>query len=186
MVIRKGTHSRFRIPRIIEEPFEISYKVRFRDSCKYTLPSEDQLDINKLFGIGYFSWKVFYMKKFGFIKLPWVRPFHHVNSVRFGWRYNPSNEKSIEILAYWYDDGVRMSHSMGFVNIGVEYLYSLSSNENGGHHMSVSAGVGQVYFHLMEYMVSLDQSLDIGYSLGLYFGGNQTAPHNMEIIMDKA
>lgn len=186
MVIRKGTHSRFRLPKIIQEPFDISYRVKFTDSCRYTLPSEDQLDINKLFGIGYFSWKVFYMKKFGFIKLPWVRPFHHVNSVRFGWRYNPSDKESIEILAYWYDDGIRMSYSMGFVNIGVEFVYQMFSDGDGNHYLNVFARDGQDYFHLMHFIVSLDSSLDIGYSLGLYFGGNQRAPHNMEIIMKKA
>ena len=177
MVIRKGTHSRFRLPRMIQEPFDISYRVRFTESCKYTLPSEDQLDINKLFGVGYFSWKAFYKMK----------PFHHINSVRFGWRYNPANEDSIEILAYWYDDGVRMSHSMGFVKIGVEYTYGIfTDGGDGNHYLNVFTRDGQDYFQVMYFMVSLDESLDIGYSLGLYFGGNRKAPHTMEIKMHKA
>ena len=113
MLIKKGTHSPFRIPKLLVDCNILSYKVRFTDSCKYTLPPEDQLDVNNLFGIGYF-------------------PYHHKNSVRFGWRYNPEQPDKMEIMGYWYDNGERMMVSMGFVDFNREYTYEMWMVRGGG------------------------------------------------------
>jgi len=45
------------------------WAVTFTESCRYDLKTADQLDVNKLCGIGYL-------------------PGHHKESARFGWRYN--------------------------------------------------------------------------------------------------
>lgn len=169
MVIRKGTHSPFRIPRLLVDPKVMSYNVTFTPSCRYDIGPADQLDVNKLFGIGYF-------------------PHHHINSIRFGWRYNPDFTDSMEIMAYWYDTGERMMHSMGFVDIGKEYTYEMwvvRGNGHALHHLKVSGG-GKSKAHYLHHEVLLDHPCDMGYALGLYFGENQRAPHNMEIIMKKA
>lgn len=166
MVIRKGTHSPFRLPRLLVDPKLLKYNVTFTSSCVYNIGPEDQLDVNKLFGIGYF-------------------PQHHVNSVRFGWRYNPDYPGSMEIMCYWYDNRERLMKSMGFVDIGKEYTYEMwivKGNDHGVHHLKVSNNQGE----RLHAMVILDHKCDMGYLLRPYFGGNQTAPHNMEIIMKKA
>ena len=168
MIIRKGTHSPFRMPRLLVEPKMLAYNVRFTESCKYTLPAEDQLDVNKLFGIGYF-------------------PHHHRNSVRFGWRYNPSEPNKMEILSYWYDSGVRMMNSMGFVDIRKEYLYEMWMVRGGGntlHHLKVSGG-GKSSAHYLHTEVMIGGERDMGYLLHLYFGGNRKAPHDMMVTMNK-
>lgn len=168
MIIRKGTHSPFRLPRLLIDPKVLEYNVTFTPSCIYDIGRADQADVNKLFGIGYF-------------------PHHHKNSVRFGWRYNPDFTDSMEIMAYWYDDGERMMRSMGFVDIGKQYTYEMWVLRGVGsplHHLKVSGG-GKSKAHYLHQEVLLDNPCDIGYLLRPYFGGNQTAPHDMKIIMEK-
>lgn len=165
MVIRKGTHKSFRLPKLLVDCDNLSYNVRFTESCKYDIGPEDQLDVNKLFGIGYF-------------------PHHHVNSVRFGWRYNPSHPEQMEILAYWYEDRDRFINSMGFVDIGKGYKYEMwmvRDDDQTIHYMKVSNSFSGSFYE----EVTLNHKCDIGYLLGLYFGGNQTAPHDMVIVMEK-
>jgi hypothetical protein len=103
MIIRKGTHSSFRIP-VVTMDTEVAYKVAFMPSCRYDIGPE-QADINKLFGLGYM-------------------PHHHDNSVRFGWRYHKEVDM-VEVLAYWYDNGKRAWASMFFTAIGQESVYRI-------------------------------------------------------------
>lgn len=182
MVIREGTHSPLRLPKILEDPRQIDCKVRFTHSCKYDIGPKDQMDVNKLFGIGYFSSRFFYLKDFKFfgtkVTLPWFRPMHHVNSVRFGWRYNPSQPEKIEILAYWYDNTERRDKSMGFVDIGKQYTFTMTIRD-GVHMLCVDYHypATRLYFEI------LLNNHDVGYLLGPYFGGNRRAPHDMVIVM---
>ena len=165
MLIKKGTHSPFRIPKLLVDCNILSYKVRFTDSCKYTLPPEDQLDVNKLFGIGYF-------------------PYHHKNSVRFGWRYNPEQPDKMEIMGYWYDNGERMMVSMGFVDFNREYTYEMWMVRGGGntlHHLKVDMRYKNLHLEVL-----LEGECDMGYLLRPYFGGNRKAPHDMVIVMNEA
>lgn len=85
-VIKAGSHAPMRLPKILVEEKNLAYKITFTESCRYDV-GEDQSDINKLFGIGYF-------------------PFHHYNSVRIGWNYNIDKDQ-IELWAYWYKQGKR-------------------------------------------------------------------------------
>lgn len=71
--------------------FEISKDVIFTESCQYTLNSEDQADINKLFGLSD-----------GINHSKW--------SARFGWRYYKNN---IEILAYVRSNKKIIFHILG-------------------------------------------------------------------------
>jgi hypothetical protein len=87
--IKKGKHkSVFFRPKLHFFKNEICKRVKFDKSAQYQLNNVDQFDINKLFGISY--------------------GFHHKNSARFGWRWSTRMEK-IEILAYVYRDGKRVS-----------------------------------------------------------------------------
>lgn len=111
----------------------------------------DQDDINKLFGIGFY-------------------PYHRQNSVRFGWNYNSG--EFIRIWAYWYLDSVRYQRYLGDVVIGKTYRYIITPHPKS-HNL-----------HVMGRALSATipvPSRRLGYHLRPYFGGNQVAPHDIEI-----
>jgi len=151
MRIKKGTHAPIRLPKIMLTPSLICYRVAFTQSCKYDI-GNDQGDINKLFGIGYF-------------------PSHHKNSVRIGWNYDTVSGK-ICLWAYWYKDGKRCWDYLRSVDIGVPYYFKIYIGD-GEHTIDVSG---------RRYTVDTEPQ-KISYLLRPYFGGNQTAPHDMIIDM---
>jgi hypothetical protein len=160
MTIKKGTHAPFRLPRILISPSELIYKITFTDSCKYKINEEDQLDINKLFGIGYL-------------------PNHHNSSVRFGWVSNPT-EQGISIYAYWYANKIRNWQYMGEVPLYAPNYYSIS--------VSGTKHTLQVHSPYPNTREGLRATVDvktsaISYLLRPYFGGNQKAPHDITIKM---
>jgi hypothetical protein len=155
MIIEKGTHSPLRMPPMLWRPQRIRYDVTFTESCRYDIGAE-QADINKLFGVGYL-------------------PHHHDNSVRFGWRYLDKVDM-VEILAYWYNDGERAWWHLCAVEIGKQWRYDLTVGQSN-HSLHV---VGKS----VPYIVQV-QPRRVGYLLQPYFGGNMTAPHDMEIKMQR-
>jgi hypothetical protein len=96
---------------------------------------------------------------------------HHYNSVRFGWNYDLEN-KNMRIFAYWYEKGKRMSKYIKSVEIGEPNDFSIVMSEQN-HVLIASKAL---------YFVDVP-SKPLGYLLHPYFGGNQTAPHDMEIII---
>lgn len=159
MVIKKGTHAPFRLPELLMDQQRLAAKVLFTRSCVYDIGIEDQADINKLFGIGYF-------------------PSHHKNSVRFGWRYVIELD-AMEIMAYWYSKGERKWQHICFISLEKEYLYILNILEVG-HTLDVYDNTKKIG----NFVVSDVGGRDFGYLLRPYFGGNQTAPHDMEIKIE--
>lgn len=135
-----------------------TWKVRFTESCRYDLGTADQLDTNKLIGIGYL-------------------PGHHKNSARFGWRYD-TQRKQIEIMAYCYVSGRRIIQSLCFCEIGKEYdlyLKVLSSCYYlGVHNAGCVPALGSTY-------IDHYHDKNFKYRLGLFFGGNRPAPHDIEV-----
>lgn len=165
MIIKHGTHSTLRFPKIISGN-GVKYKITFTESCRYFI-GEDQSDINKLFGIGYF-------------------PHHRYLSARFGWRYDIASGM-IEVLTYRRMNWDKTWTSLGLYFIGKEYIFELcrpnaykkwylpehcfnASEANGNDFRTTN-----VYCPPQQY----------GYLLGPYFGGNQKAPHDIEIIMQR-
>lgn len=158
--IKKGTHSPFRFPKIIPGIYHMYvYNIVFTESCRYDLQNEDQLDVNKLFGIGYF-------------------PSHHKNSVRFGWRYD-LNTKKVEILSYYYKDKKRSFDHMCFVEIDQPYSFVLAINHDY-HELSVHGMSPVNDRHYYKTKVDVEPR-SIGYLLRPYFGGNQKAPQDITI-----
>ena len=131
---------------------QIAYKVQFTPSCRYDIGVE-QSDINKLFGIGYL-------------------PSHHRNSVRFGWRYDKASDM-IEILAYWYKNGVREWRSLKFIAIGARYPMVLMR----------LGDIHELWIGAERHIVDVP-SQQVGFLLRPYFGGNMTAPHDITINLD--
>jgi hypothetical protein len=130
----------------------------FTESCLYDLKDEDQHDVNKLFGfsIGY----------------------HHKTSFRFGWR--PILEtRQIEIVAYEYHDNLRQAtipigkieinkwyrFVMGFFPLIQKTVYSINGTNLGATNS-----------------VNIKKKYGLGYTLGFYFGGNETAPQDIIVF----
>jgi len=163
--IRKGNHrsNRSWFPRFHFGKCRQSYKVTFFTGGKYDLHGSDQLDINKLFGLSY--------------------GMHHVNSVRFGWRWDLRKEM-IEILAYVYVDGKRITEvdasiHVGFVFPGIPYYYTIDVTES---HYTFT--LESILFQNSEFVsIKHDNLTWWGYKLFPYFGGNQVAPEKVIIDM---
>lgn len=132
----------------------------FTDSSMYNFNDNDQLDINKLFGfsIGH----------------------HHDNSFRFGWRPNRDLTK-MEIVTYEYCDGIRIPEKKILeVELNKWYSYELkycSVIKYMQYNIIDSNGIKVTSMHPIE----LKDEEKRGYTLGLYFGGNRKAPHNIVI-----
>lgn len=138
--------------------FKETYQIKFTDSCVYDI-DQDQTDINKLFGFSY--------------------GFHHNQSDRIGWRYNPIYNK-IEILLYSYECKKRYSFLLGSFNINENITISLSSKiEKTYRFITIELNNKRI-----SYCLKHNKNF-WGYTLGSYFGGNRTAPHNILIDIVK-
>lgn len=127
-------------------------KVTFHKDCEYNLPSQDKQDINKLFGYS-----------FGH---------HHRNSLRIGWRYN-EDRKQIEVVSYIYIDGVRQTERhLAWCDFEEEYEMYIDNSENYAY---------MIVYTFAGICVPFRNKLGVSYPLSLYFGGNNTAPHDMTI-----
>jgi hypothetical protein len=134
---------------------ELKFVVKFDSSAIYrTINSSDQFDINKLYG--------FSDNNAG----------HHLYSARFGWRWS---DFALRLFAYVYNNGVRTSKELGKVEIGTENSCSIKVDSS-------------------RYIFSLNNVTDTmlrssttakaeGYKLYPYFGGNETAPHDINILI---
>jgi hypothetical protein len=162
--IPKGKHrARPLRPRLYWRRPSFAWTVRFDESCRYDLQNDDQYDINKLVGVGYL-------------------PGHHTDSARFGWRYL-KGRKCIDLQAYCYISGARMTQHICYLEIGRKYRLQLN--------------VTKLAYVFDVYDVEADKSVggcamphyhgkSLQYRLGPWFGGNNTAPHNISILIDKA
>lgn len=133
---------------------------KFTDSCFYNFENEDQYDVNKLFGISI--------------------GYHHINSFRFGWR--PLIEtKEIEIVAYEYRNKIRVPtiHICNILpNIWYDYTLTLNNIDKTIEYEIYNVKYRKTCGILEE---KIDSKTGIGYKCNLYFGGNKTAPHDIEI-----
>lgn len=138
----------------------------------FDLHDEDQWDVNKLFGfsIGY----------------------HHKTSFRFGWRPILSENK-IEIVGYEYHDGIRQpTMPIGRIELNKWYKFELSYvphlYEGTLWELYSSYGVytesHSLLFHHKN-IFNLKKKSGLGYTLGIYFGGNERAPHKITIFKKK-
>lgn len=159
LTILKGWHRPFNkswLPKFYFGKKLLKASYIFTDSCKYDIGS-DQSDINKLFGLS-FS----------------LSP--HKNSIRVGWRYVPSSS-NIELLSYIYKDGARSWKPLCFVGLNEEVSVEISRFGTIAKIEAKSESESSV--------ILLDANGLWGkfsYELGLYFGGNRTAPHKMSVI----
>jgi hypothetical protein len=139
-----------------------SWVVKFDESCRYDLGTDDQFDTNKLVGIGYL-WH------------------HHKDSARFGWRYW-TERKEIELSAYCYVSGRRVIQHICFCEIGKEYMLMLNATSIAYHLHAYdrysTTPLGMV-------TIGHDHDKRLQYRLGPFFGGQAKAPHEIKIEISK-
>lgn len=152
-VIPAGAHSPSGLNAAVQVGAEARFEALFDESAVYaTVDPANQEDINKLYGFSDCS------------------SHHHTNSARFGWRWF---EGAVQIFAYIYADGERMWAYLGDARIGEPARYALYADgaeyvfEFGGETARMPrgcAGDGGVKYRLYP-----------------YFGGDETAPHDISI-----
>jgi hypothetical protein len=132
---------------------QLAFQVKFDSSAVYqTAKKSNQDDINKLFGFSDNNAQ------------------HHEYSARFGWRWSNS---SLHLFGYIYNHGSMSFVELGTVEIGIvnscsikvekdRYLFTLNGTETSMPRESTT-------------------TLAEGYKLFPYFGGDESAPHNIFI-----
>ena len=156
--IKEGKHfSGFRVSPTYNKNVSI-YEVIFTKNCIYDLNNTDQMDVNKLFGLSYM--------------------YHHTNSARFGWR---AEGNKIQISAYCYRDGERYMKDMCLVD--TDKTYSMIITNIGDYYeFEIKDTTSPLYSYAK---ISKPKTPKIGYKLWPYFGGNESAPHDVKILMKK-
>lgn len=172
MKIKKGWHYGLPFPfpkLLLTKSYVKNIAIKFDETARYDIDT-DQTDINKLFGFSY--------------------GFHHTNSDRIGWRYVPTSDK-IELLLYSYVDTLVYKRHLCFININDLYYIGLKVIPNK------LTKKRNIYTTIIN-MTTIGTAVEIvqtnrfrfkftapwyalRYTLGLYFGGNRTAPHTIYI-----
>jgi hypothetical protein len=151
--IKKGEHY---VANNFYQPTEISelkFAVKFDSSAIYQTNSEvNQYDINKLYGFSDNNAD------------------HHQYSARVGWSWN---NNSLHLHGYVYNEGKVLKADLGNIAMGAETMCSIKVN--GSNYI----------FSVNDVAVTMPRSstgsLARGYMLYPYFGGDETAPHDIRI-----
>lgn len=135
----------------------------FTETAKYNLNDNVAQD----------RWQKLFGQSFNF-------SFHHENSARFVFRYNPRTDL-FEIGSYVYINGVRKWKLVSSLKCDVKIKLDIIFEEN-------------IIFFLVNDEIKdryiLDKNIkNYGYTLGVYFGDSSNrypnAPHDMRILVDK-
>ena len=156
--IDQGSHSSI----YKNEPFSgngIAVKVIFDESAEYTTQEErNQGDINKLVGFSQ------------------CLKHHRSESARIGWRWY---EDELQLLGYVYTNSDRAFELLGAIPMNQEVNVRIEIKANGYRF----SGDG-----LTETVIPRDsESCDVGdnYWLWPYFGGDESAPHDITIKIER-
>lgn len=153
--IKEGKHHSTRSIDFLKSD-ALSFYAKFDESAIYQSKDPvNQLDINKLYGFSECNQQ------------------HQKNSARFGWRWLSGQ---IEIMAYVYNDGQNSWKHVGYVNPGEKHLYTIRIVEDKYEFLLDGNSV----------MMDRTSKCDIGffYKLYPYFGGDETAPHDIRIWIE--
>jgi hypothetical protein len=132
------------------------FMAQFDSSCiYYTADTKNSGDINKLYGFSDCG------------------SFHHENSARIGWVWNG---RAVDLYAYCYVDSIRNSRLLTTVDIGEPIELSIRP-ENGQYLFGVN---GETICSMKRGCTGAGIS---GYQLYPYFGGDETAPHEIRIYI---
>jgi hypothetical protein len=152
-VIYAGNHYADHNPYQHVQCEELKFTVKFDSSCIYeTIDPANQEDINKLYGFSDNNMQ------------------HQQFSARFGWNWTRG---ALRLYAYTYNNGVRESREVTSIPIGVEQTCSIKI-QNDEYIFSVN--------HIIVEMDRESKTIKAaGYKLYPYFGGDETAPHDIVV-----
>lgn len=161
VVLKQGAHEPF--PRRKEgtliKPRLLFATVTFDSSCIYTLDGGNQQDWNKLIGFGFVGSK----------NQNIYTPPHRVDGVRIGWRWNPASQR-IELGSYVYKAGVLQAKMLKDVKI------------NEPIDVSIKVDYKRKVYTVMDIEeIPYEHDKSIVMRTGVYFGGQEVAPHDMRI-----
>jgi hypothetical protein len=151
--IAKGQHYSDHSLFVKTEYSELRFLVQFDSSAFYTtvIPG-NQYDINKLYG---FSDNDSY---------------HHEFSARIGWRWS---DNALRLFGYIYNNSIVSYQELGIISIGPE------------HDCSIKIEGNQYIFSVDGHTTAMPRTSPgttaKGYKLFPYFGGDETAPHEIHI-----
>jgi hypothetical protein len=134
---------------------QLSFAVKFDSTAIYHATNpENQEDINKLYGFSDNNAN------------------HQDYSARFGWNWARG---ALRLYAYTYNESVRDSKEITAINIGTEYFCSILVS-------------GEKYFFTVngtkvEMARHSTTAKGEGYKLYPYFGGDETAPHEIRVYI---
>jgi len=132
---------------------EMKFSVLFDSTAIYqTVAPLNQLDINKLYGFSDNNQD------------------HHTNSARIGWRWY---QNQLQLFAYIYNNTVESDRLITSVPLNQEINCSIKVS--GSNYIITANGV-QVTMPRASVTATA-----IGYQLYPYFGGDETAPHDIRI-----
>lgn len=162
-VIKKGKHSSgFHFGFTFKN--KISFDVVFTKSCLYSpFPHPDTKDINKLCGFA-------------------TTLSHHKQSARVGWRC-VDKSGMIELVTYSYDSSKRDIKDQNVIGkVKPDKIFTVSIEDFEDHYLYTFEQRGKK-------ITNKDHKKPdwwpIKYILKPYFGGNQSAPHEMKIFVNK-
>lgn len=151
--IRKGFHSSLHPIKLHKDKKAISFDVSFDPNCRYDLESNDQYDINKLYGI---SWG-----------------YHMKNSFRIGWNWDLLRDH-INLWSYTHNNGVIEAEYIDFVptdyNLKIDVFFNREKNN------IIIKWLNQEKTIAFKFPEN-----KWGYYLWPYFGGNRRSPHTITI-----
>ena len=157
-VIQKGKHNSFRIPSFYSsKPDRLEGSFRFLPSAWYARPDSniDWMDLNKLLGVS-----------FGF---------HQQDSLRIAWRPIFEQEGIIELFSYRYNEGNRTFETMGRVETDQTHAYQILLMRQQNEAIFQIEGLEP------KKVAMTYPGKSWGYCLFPYFGGDLTAPQDIEI-----
>ena len=161
VVINAGDHdpTPMRSGSLLVSPREISATVTFDSSCIYDLKGGDQDDWNKVIGLGFVGSKD---QTLG------AAP-HQVDGARVGWRWNLQRQR-IELGAYVYVEGKINSFKVAEVAINQPTKLIIKIDYDRKLYQVIGGPT-----------IPFTHEKTFAYETGLYFGGNQVAPHNIRV-----
>ncbi|GAB2596764.1 hypothetical protein GCM10027190_51060 [Spirosoma areae] len=145
---------------LLISPGTISAEVTFDSSCIYDVGATDADDWNKVIGLGFVGSKD---QALGGV------PPHQVDGARVGWRWNPKRGR-IDLGAYIYVEGKRTDFKVAEVALNTPTRMTIKIDYDR-----------KVYQVLGGQAVPFTHDKSFAYSTGLYFGGNQPAPHRVRV-----
>jgi hypothetical protein len=146
---------------LLISPGEVSATVTFDSSCIYDLGTADADDWNKVIGLGFVGSKD--------QDITTGVPPHQVDGARVGWRWNKQRGR-IDLGAYIYVEGKRIDFKVAETAINTPTRLTIKIDYDR-----------KVYQVLGGQTVPFTHNKSFAYNTGLYFGGNQVAPHRIRV-----